>query len=316
MRGLALALLLAGCSAAGQQGCRVDTVADLPLLAGRRIPAVEATLEHQKVVLYVDTGAATSIISRSAAERFGLIGGPESGLVALTGVGGSVFAHLATIRRLGLGHGFARDIELPVAGELGPPVQGMPVLGLFGADFLANYDVDLDMPAHRFAMYSPHGCDAVRPFDPPYFELPFRLEQTKVELDLKLDDTPLTAVLDSGAVITTVTEEDARRAGITDRKLSLDLAGHAVGIDENRLGARLHRFGSLEIGDERMNNFPFSVADLATPDTLLGDDFLHFNRVWISYGRRRLYIQPSFSDPRVHPVPPPAATATPRPPAT
>ncbi len=298
--GLLPALILAGCGA--PQACRVEKLADLPLLAGRRIPAVEASLDGQKVALFIDTGAALSIITRSAADRFGLSGGAgDAGNVMVRGIGGTVFAQMATIHRLGLGHGMAREISMPVAGELGGPVDGLPVLGLFGADFLSNYDVDIDVPGHHFAMYSLRGCGpAIQPVDAPYFEVPFHLDATKVEFDLKLNGQPVRGFLDTGATRTLITPDDARRAGVTGQALLQDRAGHAVGIDSSPLQMRMHRFGSLEIGAERMNNFPFVVADADIDEMILGDDFLHFNRVWISYPLQRLFIQPAMHDPLVH----------------
>ena len=294
------ALILAGCDG-GPPVCRVDKLADLPLLAGRRIPAVEASLDGRKVVLFIDTGAALSIITRSAADRFGLVSGAGGASVMVRGIGGMVFAQMATIHRLGLGRGIARNITLPVAGELGGPVEGMPVLGLFGADFLSNYDVDIDVPGHHFAMYALQGCgSAIQPVDGPYFEVPFHLEATKIELGLKLNGAPVRGFLDTGASRTLITPDDARRAGVTRQALSEDRAGRAVGIDASPLDMRLHRFGSLEIGAERMNNFPFVVADADIDDMILGDDFLRFNRVWISYPLQRLFIQPATHDPMVH----------------
>ena len=294
------ALILAGC-AGGPQVCKVDKLADLPLLAGRRIPAVEARLDGRKVVLLIDTGAALSIITKSAADQFGLLGGAGGGSVMVRGIGGTVFAQMATIHRLGLGRGIAREITLPVAGELGGAIEGMPVLGLFGADFLSNYDVDIDVPGHHFAMYALQGCgSAIQPIDGPYFEVPFHLDATKIELDLKLNGKPVRGFLDTGATRTLITPDDARRAGVTKQALSADRAGRAFGIDSSPVEARLHRFGSLEIGAERMNNFPFVVADADIDDMILGDDFLRFNRVWISYPLQRLFIQPATHDPMVH----------------
>ena len=44
-----------------------------------------------------------------------------------------------------------------------------------------------------------------------------------------------------------------------------------------------------------MNNFHFDVADIEGGTTLLGRDFLRFNRVLISYSRKTLFIQPAAS---------------------
>lgn len=290
-----LTLLLAACSEGGQQSCRVDTVADLPLLANTRIPAVKASLDGHDVVLFIDTGAAISSVSSSAADRFALRGRPGDRSVMLNGIGGATLAQMVAVRHLGLGRGQAHDLELPVLSGLSASLQGLPVLGLFGADFMANYDVDIDVPHHHFALYSLHECGSrIEPFDPPYFQVPFHLDGTAIKLDLKLNNTKLNAQLDSGASITTITEEDARRAGVTKTLLASDPANtRLIGIDQHLVSAHRHQFGILEVGDEQMRNFHFAVADISTGNTLLGADFFRFNRVWISYSREILFIQPA-----------------------
>lgn len=287
-----LAGWLGGCSAGGPESCKVHRVVDLPLLSGGRLPAIEASLDRQKVVFYIDTGAVTSLITTQGARRFALRGNSETRTMPLLGIGGMVRAPVVTLHSLVLGHGLARNIDLPVAGDFGGPVQGMPVIGLFGADFLSSYDVDIDLPGHHFAVYDLRGCAGVRlrPLDPPAFEMPFHLDETKVVLDLKLNDKPMVAFLDSGATRTLVTRADARRSGVTMEAMTGDRSVHAVGIDANPMETRIHRFGSLEVGDEQIRNFPLAVGNIDV--SLLGDDFLRFNRVWISYPRQLLFIRP------------------------
>ncbi|WP_428375865.1 retroviral-like aspartic protease family protein [Lichenicoccus sp.] len=297
--GLLAAGLLAGCAAGGPsatQACRIDRVADLPILPDARLPAVRATLEGEPVVFYIDTGAALSILTRSAADHFAFRGASALRM-GLGGIGGVIDAPVVIVHRLDLGHGVARDIAMPVAGNLGPPVQGLRVAGLFGADFLSNYDVDLDLPGHRFGLYDLRHCAAaIRPLDAPAFEVPFRLESTRINLQVKLNGKPIDAVLDSGAVGTLVTLDDAERAGVTRAMLRSERSGFAIGIDESRLPAHRHRFDALEIGDETMHDYQFAVAD--TDFTLIGDDFLRANHVWISYSRRLLFVQPKPKQPR------------------
>ena len=290
--GLLLALLLGlgGCSAGSPDSCKVNRLVDLPLLSGGRLPAMQASLDGQKVVFYIDTGAVTSIVTPAAVRRFGLYGDFDR-RARLRGIGGEVEAPIVKIHRLVLGNGLVRDIELPVAGEFGGDVQGVPVLGLFGADFLSNYDVDIDLPHHHFAMYALRNCGTrLRPLDDPSFDVPFRLEDTKILIEVKLNGKPMTAMLDSGSTHTLVTRDDAMRAGVTRPDMARDRSDHAIGIGSDPLDIRVHRFGSLEIGAEAMRNFPFAVGDV--DDTLLGDDFLRFNEVWISYPLQRLFIHP------------------------
>lgn len=285
---------LAACGASEPQGCRVETVADLKLVPGTSIPAVQASLDNQPVLLFIDTGAAVSTVSCSGADRFNLRPGPDARFTNIIGIGGVTFAPIVTVRHLALGRGSVRDIELPVAADIGGSYRGMPVLGLFGADFLSNYDVDLDVPGRHFGLYKPQNCGQdIKPFGPPFFEMPFRLQDGRIVLDLRLNDAPVTAELDTGSSTTVISAGDAARAGATPDLLASDQVAHLRGVDVRGVEARRHVFASLEIGDERMNNFRFAVADLQTPASLLGNDFLRHNHVFISYERRMLFIQPA-----------------------
>ncbi len=289
---LLLGALLAGC-AAGPQGCTVQTVADLPLLPRVGITAVEATLQDRKIALLIDTGADVSVVSRNGAQQFDLRPGGDARYTRLVGIGGVTFAPIVTVHDLGLGRGLAHSLDLPVAADFSKPVDGLPVFGLFGADFLSNYDVDVDVPHQHFGLYKATGCDsAMRPFDPPYFEVPFRDEDGHIALDIKLDGHPVPAILDTGASSTVIDRNAALAAGVTPDLLAADRTRTVSGIDSRAVTVRRHRFGSLEVGDERLNNLPLDVADVQTGATLLGRDFLRFNRVLISYGRRTLFIQP------------------------
>ena len=202
-------------------------------------------------------------------------------------------APTVTVHDLSLGRGIARSLDLPVAGEFPRPVDGLPVVGLFGNDFLSNYDVDVDVPRQHFGLYRATGCDAaMRPFDPPYFAVPFREDKGQVVLDIRLNDRPMTAILDTGATMTLIDRNGALAAGVALDGLDADQVRTARGADSHLVAVRRHRFGSLEVGDERMNNFHFLVAPVGTGRTLLGRDFLRFNRVLISYPRHMVFIQP------------------------
>ena len=287
-----LGALLAGC-ANGSQGCRVDTIADLPLLPHVEITAVEATLQGRKVALLIDTGSFISTVSRNGAQRFGLRPGADASYTYIRGIGGVTIAPMVTVHDLSLGRGVAHSLELPIAGDFPHPVDGLPVVGLFGNDFLSNYDVDVDVPRQHFGLYKATGCDAaMRPFDPPYFEVPFRKEDGHVVLDIRLNDRPMIAILDTGASATVIDRNEALAAGVALDGLDADQTRGASGLDSHLVEMRRHRFGSLEVGDERMNNFHFYVAAMGTRRTLLGRDFLRFNRILISYPRHMVFIQP------------------------
>jgi len=294
---LAWCLLLAGCAdgeAGSQKSCSLEPIAELRLLPDPGHLVMAASLGGQKVGLLLDTGAAISVIGRDSAQRFGLRAGSDRRFVWLVGVGGPTAAMLVDVRGLELGRGVAHDLELPVAGKFGRSVGGVPIIGVFGADFLSNYDVDIDVPARHVAIWRLHRCGSQihPPFAAPSFDLPFELDDTRITFDVKLDGRTVPAFLDTGAFKTLVTPADAAAAGADAAALAADPPARAVGIDGRLVAARLHRFASLEVGDEILHNAPLLVAGTSSAELVLGADWLRFNRVWISYPLGRLFIQP------------------------
>ncbi len=119
-------------AAAEPQGCRIDTVADLPLLPHAGITAEAATLQSQKVALLIDTGAFISVVSQRATCY-------SFSVPAAAGM-------LASPR-------FRASAARPSPGRHGARPW-------FGNDFLSNHDVDVDLPRQRFGLYRTTGCDA------------------------------------------------------------------------------------------------------------------------------------------------------------
>ena len=297
---LAGLLLLSGCADGGPSSCHISRVADLPLLPNVR-PMVAATLDGKPVAVLIDTGGATSAVSQSAADGFSLPMTDRSMLIG--GIGNMERAPVVVVHSLVLGGGHARDLELPVLQNLPDKVDGLPFLGIFGADFLSNYDVDIDVSGRRFRMYALSDCGPrIAPLDPPSFELPFQIDATKIDIDIQLNGALLHAIFDTGASMSLVTQDDAVRAGVQRADLGKDPFHRHRGDAHNELDMWLHRFGHLVVGAETMNNFRFTVGDPETAQTILGADFMRFNRVWISYPRQTLFIQPNFKNPIVHEI--------------
>ena len=89
-----------------------------------------------------------------------------------------------------------------------------------------------------------------------------------------------------------IDRNEALAASVTLDGWDADQIRSTSGADPHLVPVRRHRFGSLEVSDEKMNNFHFFVALAGTGRTLLGRDLLRFNRVLISYPRHRVLIQP------------------------
>ncbi len=294
-RAALLAAVLPVAACAGQlvpTGCVMHELAVLPVLNDHRQPIIRAAINGVPVAFIVDTGARVSTLFEEAATTLNLPVSFENRHV-LVGTGGAVFARDATVDTLRLDHLVARNVQFVTAGRWQGRIDGLPLAGLFGGDFLAGYDVAFDLPAHRVSLYREQRCgNNLRPWpEGAAYRIPFRLEsETQIDLPIAIDGHPVPAVLDSGAGRTVLDRPAGREGGATDASMAADPTTIGTGIDGNRNPMRLHRFDSLQVGPERFAPALLAVGD--TGVTLLGADYLRGHRVWISYPHQVLYVQP------------------------
>ena len=271
----------------------MNEVSTLAVLTTRGQPMVQAELDGTPVAFVVDTGAASSTISSAAADKIGLQTDYDR-RASLGGVGGNVFVYATKINRLSFGTAEARDQEFWRVEQPPFAVGGLPVGGLFGADFLSNYDVLFDLPNGRIRLFHGQNCDGpiVPPLSDPLVGLPFDFDDSRhIIVPARVDDHPIEAILDSGAGRTVLNLDDAHAAGVTQAMLDADRRIGSSGIDGRHLNDFLHEFRSLAIGDETRRPALLAVSDIVTP-TLLGDDFFRRNQVWISYPHRMVFFHP------------------------
>ena len=304
-------IVLAGCADQAPQRCTMIEEARLPVLNDAAQPYVQAGINDSPVAFMIDTGASTSIVTSRLVQNLALPVDHER-YVMLNGTGGSVMAESVRIDKLTLGPKHARRADFWQADLPMRTLRGLPGAGLFGGDFLANYDGEFDLPDHRVSLYSERGCGTHFAFDwpDPVYDVPFRLDhQTAVMLSIQVDDKPIDAQLDSGAGRTTLDLDAARTAGTTAALLAADRSVTGRGIDGNGTRTFLHRFDSLALGPERRSPVTLAVADIES-GPLLGADFLRTHRVWISYPHERLWVHPIGKVTQLDPAARPGAAVT------
>lgn len=311
---LGIPLLLSAC--AGDGVCRISTLGNLEVLNSVGSPIVKATVNGHPVAFIVDTGAQISSIWPQEVDKLDLK--RTFNTLRMRGVGGETFAGVAIADKIGLGSGTASDIPFVTVGNLsdGRIVGGLPVIGLFGADFLKNYDVVFDLPNRRINLYVTNGCGESQPdWDGGYYKVTIdhgSRDPSKIEVHLKLDDHPMDAFLDSGASRTLISQDDALAAGVREADLLQDRKGLGYGIDDKKTVRYLHHFDSLDIGPFRIIHPVLNVGE--TRDSLLGAEFLRRNRVWIPRRENWIFVQPVLAQivGTTQPLlPSPAAPATP-----
>ena len=288
---IAIAAVLAGCAADTGQ-CVVHPVAELRTLDPQGLPLVNVTVGSRPAVFAIDTGASDSLLVGRVADEVGLR--DRRSRVRISGTNGVASNRIVTVPSLTVGYATAQDVQLFVYGRPLPVAlpDGTPVDGLFGGDFLSNYDLSFDLNGRKVGIYQTEHCGgpAFLPLGPSESMVPIVRSRTRVFVTASIDGHAMPFLLDSGASGTSITVEYARTLGVTPDALAADPSLDIRGTGSRRVVARIHRFQDFALGGDHVHNL--AIAVFAGSQNTLGDDFLRRNRVWISYASHQLHVQP------------------------
>jgi hypothetical protein len=298
LRSLALLLLLIGSHA--QAACRVEAKGTVPLGLSNGHILVTVQVNDVDATFILDTGAERTLMSEDAVRQLGL---ERDGWVAtaMRGIGGVQQRPNALPRSLRLGMLTLR--RKTVTGDtsvtVGPlPVSelaGRPIVGLLGRDFVAPFDLDMDLPGRRVTLYDVRGCDrAFLPWSAPYAALQAATPVgTALVVQVTIDGRPLRALIDSGAGASLITAPGMFRLGLTADILSRDPVGTGAGIGPAAVPMRHHRFAEMRIGPELIHSPALWVAEVRVVpivDMLLGADWFSSRRVWLSFATKQVFV--------------------------
>lgn len=273
--GMVSLLALAGCAEQQDGLCHIETLGDLPVLNKFGSPIVGVTINGHDAAMIVDSGADLSMISEKPSKAFGLV---DTGhVLTISGVTGEMLSPVMEADKMGLGSGTSGTVYLTQAKRsFGGMIAGRPIVGLFGADFLGAYDVMFDLPAGKIGLYKLSGCKSPTPtWEGPSSKLDwYRLGShgLRIGLSMRLNGKEIDTMLDSGSWHTTVLPRQARRAGVFKDELAQDFPVMSTGVNgERKNDGHLHRFASLQIGEELYPNPMLVVSSLETDgNALLG----------------------------------------------
>ena len=304
LRAIALAGTLAwaasgvgtGAAPAFGQACLHRLLATATLRDDDGFISLPVTIGGQQVSMLLDTGSDNGLLTVAGASRLGL-GRDPGRRVVLEGTGG-VGRAAGSARYPGLSIGGLRlpGGILPVGTLPGLPVVTPPVAGLLGADLLARFDVELDLPRRRIGFWAIEAgslaCAPPPGWSPPFDSIPLTRVGDRMMLAGRLDGQPITVLLDSGARSRILSVRAAARLGVGPDRLGVDPGGVTAGIDLHESVYHWHRFRSLTIGDETIDRPVLTVAPLdERVDLLLGADWFATRDVWISWATNRLFVR-------------------------
>jgi len=293
---------------AGQ--CRAAPAGELQLRMTREQAFVPLKVNDSTLNLLLDTGDFVTALTPEAVSRLQL---PESRLprLQMTGIGGGYMAPIVEASDVQyLDHHLQK---LPFA--VLPDSEFQPeehTDGLFGANFLSAYEVELDFPARRMRFYeSAPGCDSG---GPAWTARAVKLPATDAGHQLllvpvKVNGVELTALIDTGSEDTSITQSAAALLGVTEAAMRGDTEITEQGLGES--SERMHRFASITVGgttfpkpvlavDAAPSPLQTAVVEAAlsalpenhrTIDVILGANYLFKTRLFLAYKHGAVYIQ-------------------------
>ena len=301
-RRLASALLLAFALAVSPAAaCVVSRRATVPLdtVAGRFL--ITMVVNGRNAIFQLDTGAARSVVTPAAVQRLGLrldqwvddtivgVGGVERHRVA--DPTSLVLAGLVLRQRNLLGR-----TALAVASLPDDTVEGRRIDGLLGRDLLSAFDLDLDGPTQRLTLYAVAGCGGrFLPWQSPYAAMPaMEVYGNALVIPVQADGRALRALPDTGAVASMIAAPGMIRLGLTPARIASSPGVSVNGLGTFTRAGQVYRFASLQVGDTTERDVDLLAVPLQvypTVDMLLGADWFHRHRVWLSYTTRQVFLR-------------------------
>lgn len=290
--------------------CTLERLGTVPVEVANRLVFVTAFINGQPVDLVVDTGSDRTLLSRAAVARLGL-GTDAMHRTRGWGLAGPTASLDAKVSRFELA-----GITLPLArvavGDLSVKPLGARVDGVLGTDVLRRFDVDLDAPAGQLTLYRGESCRLkVPPWPTPAVAIAgvrgvnrTRQVPRLLLIPIEVDGVPGLALLDTGSQVSAVTRAFARTVGVPAARLRQDQTVIVGGAGPDPVTVPLHRF-RLRIGPWIADDPVLPVLQppedpephvrYPTPpwQGLVGEDFLHGRRIWVSFTGWQVFISSS-----------------------
>jgi predicted aspartyl protease len=290
---LLASLLLAGCAESPEGACKLVWRADLPIEPRDNLIFVGVMFDDHPATMVMDTGAERTTLTETAVTRLHLRRDlrHQSNTV---GIGGPSTSYEALLDEFAVGV-FRLPVERVSVGNFPlPEIGGVQPDGLLGADILLAFDLDIDLPARRLTIYRARPCaDSRPPWTTPYFTVEgVAMRRDRLVVPLAVNGADGRAVLDSGAQRTVIGLDFAARGGVTQAMLDADPSSLMRGASREQASFHLHRFETLRIGTQTAHEVRLPVARLpgGGEDALIGGDFLHGRRIWLSAASHQVFF--------------------------
>jgi Tfp pilus assembly protein PilF len=276
--------------------CDLGRYLEAPMLPDSNYsPIISIGIDGQPRKFLLDTGGFWSLISPNVITAYKPVAAPISGRLGLQGL---PLDKSVKIHDLQLGNTVFHGVDFFVT----PPSYGLDD-GTLGANWLQNFDVEIDPVKNTASFFSHDHCEGQVTYWPhqDLAVIPFKSDriQNQVTLSLTLGGKEVTAMLDTGSSESVLSLRAAKRIlgltpdspGMQSVSSTIDRGGHSHAVYR-------YQIPSLEVGDIAFKNPWIMIADMADggPDMLLGMHQLHALHLFFAYQERKLYITSAHGD--------------------
>jgi tetratricopeptide (TPR) repeat protein len=260
-------------------------------------PLVHAQLNGRDAVFIADSGAFFSSVTAAAVEEFRLQIDPRYQGLFVEGVGGREYARVARAQTFTFLGATINKVDFVVAGSY----FGGESIGVLGQNVFRIADVEYDLANGVIRLAQPKDCKNT-PL--AYWADAEHKHYSTIDIDFATAREPHTTgvaylngekirvTFDTGAGVSTMSLDAAKRAGITPASPGVTYAGEGYGFGHRISKSWIATFSSFKIGDEEIKNarLRFGDYELRGIDMLIGPDFFLSHRVYVASSQRKLYF--------------------------
>lgn len=311
---LTVALALATTTAAAAQNCQLKLVNTVPIkmMARGARPIVPLTLNGAEKPFLLDTGGAATSIDYKLSQELKL--SYRDSRVKMMDLSGNAVALVAVVPTLQLGRLQESNAELQV---MPSDLSGSGMFsGILSADYLAEYDVELDFGGGKMNFFSKDHCEGKVVYwnAPGVAVVPMQFRDHHINISVMLDGKPIKAIVDTGAPDTTLFAEEAKRAfDITKESTgsivassgpeprpfeyifgNLNLEG--INISKPRVAIIPNTMGKKDPNNHLVTGTRLQRVndrDSSQGTMLIGMNILSKLRIFIAFSENKLYITPA-----------------------
>jgi predicted aspartyl protease len=314
MRAILLAVVMAlafprSGAAAPPTSCKLALLNSIPITVtpDGSSALVTVTINGTDEKFVLDTGGAATQISAKVAQELKLPVTEFNG--TMLDMYGRASTSAVRVSTFGLGRLQDRNATLPV---MTATFNDASFAGLFAADYMAKYDVELDFSAGKLNYFSQEHCPGKVIYWPATVgtAVPMQFRDNHLNLSVTLDGHPVRAMIDTGATGTTLSARAAKQDfGVTSEGASGKAFKHVFG----KLS-----FEGLEVNNPNISVLPDLIGskdpnngyvtgsrlhrmddpDSADPVMLIGMNILSKLHLYIAFSEHMIYITPASGPPQ------------------